>query len=154
MSDNFNGIPPINPRKVDDLSSAWNEKASDYSTDIKLGKIVGDDKRGSSIDDIVHLFVNRYEEIRKILRKQCGFRETKTIAEIEKERMRYRKYNIIGIVSEIRTTKSGGVMINIEDKSGNLSAFIRKEDSASQSLLVDDVVGITGSYGKDSDFLG
>jgi|TARA_R110002020_G_scaffold282188_6_gene497882 DNA polymerase II small subunit len=151
VSDNFNGIPPVNPRKVDDLGDAWSHKASDYSTEVNVGKIVGDDRKGSGLVDIVNLFVNRYDEIRKILRKQCGFRETNTISEIEKEKKIYRRYNIIGIISEVRTTKSGGVMINIEDKSGNLSAFIRKEDSASQSLLVDDVVGITGSYGKESD---
>ena len=152
MTDNFNGVPPINPRKIDeDLKGAWQQKASDYSTDIELGKIVGNDRKGSSLVDIVNLFSNRYDEIRKLIRNQCGFRETNTIAEIEKEKKRYRHYNVIGIISELRRTKSGGIMVNIEDKSGNMSAFIRKEDSASQSLLVDDVVGITGSYGKDSD---
>ena len=91
MSDNFNGIPPVNPRKVDDLGDAWSHKASDYSTEVEVGKIVGDDRKGSGLVDIVNLFVNRYDVVRKILRKQCGFRETNTISEIEKEKKIYRR---------------------------------------------------------------
>ena len=81
MADNFNGVPPINPRKIDEkLGGAWQQKASDYSTDIELGKIVGNDRKGSSLVDIVNLFSNRYDVIRKLIRNQCGFRETNTIS--------------------------------------------------------------------------
>ena len=42
-------------------------------------------------------------------------------------------------------------MVNIEDKTGNIDVFVRNEDSASRSIVNDDVLGITGSFGKDSD---
>ena len=145
-------IPPIQPRKVDaDLSSAWNHKASDYSDEISIGKIVGENRKGSGVEDIVNLFSERYESINKILRYQCGFKRTHTIAEAIKDRRAYHRYNPVGMVSSRRTTKSGGMMIDFEDKTGTISAFIRKEDSASQTLVNDDVIGITGTFGKDSD---
>ena len=145
-------IPPIQPRKVDaDLSSAWNHKASDYSDEISIGKIVGDNRKGSGVEDIVNLFSERYESINKILRYQCGFKRTHTISEALKDRRAYHKYNLVGMVSSRRTTKSGGLMIEFEDKTGTISAFIRKEDSASQTVVNDDVIGITGTFGKDSD---
>jgi len=145
-------VLPVSPRKVDgELSNAWEAIASDYETDVQVGKPVGENRKGSSIDDIVNLFAERYEVMRKMIRKQCGFRESNTISEVSKERKTYRQYNVIGIVASKRRTKSGGLMIEIEDKTGTLSAFVRSEDSGSQTLLCDDVVGLSGSYGKDSD---
>ncbi len=145
-------ILPVSPRKVGgSFNSAWEAKASDYETSIKVGRPVGENRKGSGIDDIVNLFAERYDSMRKLIRQQCGFRESNTISEVSKERRNYRQYNVIGIISSRRRTKSGGLMIEIEDKTGTLMAFVKKEDSASQTLLCDDVVGLSGSFGKDSD---
>ena len=57
-----------------------------------------------------------------------------------------RKYQLIGIVSDLNRTKSGGKMITLEDNSGTLKVFIRKEDPACDSLLLDDVIGIRGNF--------
>ena len=155
MVGGLDDILPVSPRRVDEgIGSAWEAIASDYPTEIGVGKAVGENRRGSGIDDIVNLFAERYEAIRKILRIQCGFRESHTIFEVSKERKSYRPYHVIGIVSSRRRTKSGGLMIEIEDKTGILSAFVRKEDSASQTLLCDDVVGLSGSFGKTLIFFG
>jgi len=145
-------IPTIQPRKVDgDLKSAWEHKASDYSDEITLGTAVAENRKGSGVEDIVNLFAERYDAIHKVLRNQCGFQRTQNISEILKDRRTNHRYNLIGLVMNRRKTKSGGLMIEVEDKTGTLSAFVRMEDSASQTLVVDDVIGITGSFGKDSD---
>lgn len=145
-------FPTFKPRKVDgDLSKSWEAKASDYSDEIVLGEAVAENRKGSGVKDIVNLFSQRYDKIHKVLRYQCGFKRTHTIKEALKDRRRYHKYNLIGMVVSRRKTKSGGLMVNIEDKSGNLDVFVRSEDSASETIVNDDVLGITGSFGKDSD---
>lgn len=145
-------FPTFKPRKVDgDLKKSWNAKASDYSDEIVLGHAVAENRKGSGVKDIVNLFSQRYDKIHKILRYQCGFKRTHTIKEALKDKRNYHKYNLIGMVVSKRKTKSGGLMVNIEDKSGNLDVFVRAEDSASETIVNDDVLGITGSFGKDSD---
>tara|TARA_R110002012_G_scaffold315637_1_gene529684 strand:+ start:1056 stop:2360 length:1305 start_codon:yes stop_codon:yes gene_type:complete len=145
-------FPTFKPRKVDgEVKDSWLGNASDYSNDIVLGTPVAENRKGSGLKDIVNLFSERYDKIHKILRYQSGFKITHTIKEMLKDKRRYHKYNLIGMVVSKRTTKSGGLMVNIEDKTGNIDVFVRNEDSASRSIVNDDVLGITGSFGKDSD---
>ena len=57
------------------------------------------------------------------------------------------------MVSEMKRTKSGGKMITLEDTTSQVRVFIRKEDPASNSLLVDDVIGIRGSFETDGKWI-
>ena len=62
------------------MRDSWSAHASDYSTDIGLGAPVGQSRRAAKLENIVHLFSERYKTLRKILRQQCGFRESHSIA--------------------------------------------------------------------------
>ena len=144
--------PPLdNP----DSYSAWDALASDYSTEIIKRPQVGQSKNIGSIEDIADLFKNRYEKIKKIFREQSGFRETGTIRDITNERKKLgykkRRYNIIGIVEDFKRTKSGGKLVTLEDPTGTMRIFIRKEDPASATLMVDDVIGVIGNFDKNSE---
>ena len=144
--------PPLdNP----DSYSAWDAVASDYSTEIIKRPQVGQSKNIGSIEDIADLFKNRYEKIKKIFREQSGFRETGTIRDITNERKKLgykkRRYNIIGIVEDFKRTKSGGKLVTLEDPTGTMRIFIRKEDPASATLMVDDVIGVIGNFDKNSE---
>ena len=136
-----------------DLSDAWSALASDYSTEILKYPEVGQSNRSGSLEDIANLFHERFDKLRKVLRQQAGFRETASIKDCCDERKRVfknRTYNIIGIVSDTKRTKSGGKMVTLEDPTGEMKVFIRKEDPASDSLMMDDVVGISGKYDKEN----
>jgi DNA polymerase II small subunit len=143
------------PIDTPDSYSAWDAFASDYSTDINKGPPVGQSKNIGSIESIADLFKNRYEKIRKIFREQSGFRESGTIKEITNERKKIgykkRRYNVIGMVEEAKRTKSGGKLVTLEDPTGTMRVFIRKEDPASDTLMVDDVIGIIGNFDKNSE---
>ena len=105
----------IRSKYHDVLRGSWDAKASDYSTDIELGAPVGQSRRAAKLENIIHLFSERYEMLRKLLRQQCGFRETSSIAEANRERKRYKTYHFIGMVMSTRRTKSGGRMVQLED---------------------------------------
>lgn len=139
--------------KRPDLSDAWSYSAADFPTEIIKSPEVGQSNRSGSLADIANLFHERYDKLRKILRQQAGFRETASIKECCDERKRVYKnriYNIIGIVVDAKRTKSGGKMVTLEDPSGVMKVFIRKEDPAVNSLMLDDVVGISGKFDREN----
>ncbi len=145
----------VSPVDTPDSYSAWEALASDYSTEIIKRPQVGQSKNIGSIQDIANLFKNRYEKIKKIFREQSGFRETGTIKDITNERKKIgykkRRYNVIGIVEDFKRTKSGGKLVTLEDPTGTMRIFIRKEDPASDTLMVDDVIGVVGNFDKTSE---
>lgn len=135
-------------------SESWKGHASDYSDDIIKNSPIGQTKNIGKIGDISNLFRERYDRIKDIFKLQSGFRESGKIRDLTDVRKRSgfknRRYNIIGIVEDMRRTKSGGKMITLEDHTGTMEVFIRKEDPSVDSLMLDDVIGITGKFDKNN----
>ena len=84
---------------------AWDANASEYPDQIIKGPVVGQSEQSGKLSDIVNLFSERYELLRKVLRHEWGFKETTNINEVRKDKMVFknRVINIIGIVSSIRS---------------------------------------------------
>lgn len=133
------------------IRSSWFSIAADYPTMIETGTLVGQTDQTGKIEDIVNLFTNRFDAISKVIREELGFKETSTIKELcaKKSVFSNRTCNIIAMVVDIRRTKSGGRMVEIEDKTDTMTIFIRKEDPACATLMTDDVIGITGRFSED-----
>ena len=138
-------------------SSAWDALASDSPTEILKGFDVGESRGLSNLGGITNLFIDRYEKITEIFKNEAGFHPSGNIKEIKRDFYKInsdkRKYQIIGMVSEMKRTKSGGKMITLEDSTSQVRVFIRKEDPASNSLLIDDVIGIRGSFETDGKWI-
>ena len=130
-------------------SKSWTAKASDYTDDYTVGNPVGQSNTKGTLNDIVNLFYDRYQTIAEILRNQAGFKASGTIKQIQKEKKKGRSYNLVGIVLDVRRTKSGGKMVTMEDLSSTMSVFVRKDDPASATILKDEVLGISGKFGDD-----
>ena len=127
---------------------SWSAKASDFSNDYSLWQQVGQTNQKGKFDDIVNLFFNRYEVVAEMLRSQAGFKASGSIKQILREKKRTKDYNIVGIVLEARRTKSGGKMVSLEDRTGVINVFIRKDDPACATILNDEVIGVTGRFDK------
>ena len=134
---------------IDNPAKSWQAKASDYSDDFTIGGQVGQSNTKGKLDDIVNLFYDRYQSIADLLRNQAGFKASGTIRQIHKEKKKNRNYNIVGIVLDVRRTKSGGKMVTVEDMSSTMDVFVRKDDPASATIFKDEVVGISGRFGDD-----
>ena len=134
-------------------SSAWMAEAKDFANQIVKTPNVGESEQSGTLDNIVNLFSERFEELSKVLRSEWGFHSVGQIREVRKNRpvFKQRNINLIGIVCDVRRTKSGGRMVEIEDKTGRMNIFVPKEHPAIDTLLPDDVIGITGRYMKEGE---
>tara|TARA_R110000851_G_scaffold126496_3_gene258008 strand:+ start:2110 stop:3420 length:1311 start_codon:yes stop_codon:yes gene_type:complete len=132
--------------------NSWSNKASDYPDEVTPTSKVGQSKNIGSIGSIADLFQNRFETVAEMLALQAGFKSTGIIKDLLDERKRSgfkdKTYRTVGIVESSRRTKSGGKMVTLEDNSGVMDVFIRKEDPSVDSLMNDDVIGITGRFDK------
>ena len=120
-------------------------------TDISI--IPGSDITGQStctgtIEDFTNYFRSRYNILKKIILKRRDFDAPLPISramEVDRE------VNIVGIIYEIKTTKNGHTMLEIEDKTGSCNVLIRKDTAISNELFVnDEVIGISGKRSKPS----
>ena len=117
-------------------SSAWMAEAKDFADQIVKSPNVGETEQSGTLPNIVNLFSERFEELSKILRYEWGFHSVGKIREIRKNRAIFKQKNInlIGMVCDVRRTKSGGRMLEMEDKTGRMSVFVPKEHPAIDTL--------------------
>jgi DNA polymerase II small subunit len=134
--------------------NSWAGKASDYPDEIIKNNPVGVSTNIGSIGSIADLFHDRFEKVAELLSMQAGFKSTGVIKDLLDERKRsgfkHKTYRTVGIVESSRRTKSGGKMVTLEDNSGVMDVFIRKEDPSVDSLMNDDVIGIVGRFDKNN----
>jgi len=133
-------------------ADSWKAKAWDYSDSIHPGPPVGETDQHGLLGDIIGLFHNRYGKLKAILESETGVKITGTITEVKQNWSDYTKRTatIIGIVADIRRTKSGGRMVELEDTTNDtLTVFVAKEDPASGTLLLDDVIAVSGTFNRD-----
>jgi len=134
--------------------NSWAGKASDYPDEIIKNNPVGESTNIGSISSIADLFHDRFEKVAELLSMQAGFKSTGVIKDLLDERKRsgfkHKTYRTVGIVESSRRTKSGGKMVTLEDNSGVMDVFIRKEDPSVDSLMNDDVIGIVGRFDKNN----
>lgn len=102
-----------------------------------------------AVEDFTHFFLSRYRFLENILRHRKELAGTLAIKRIlqknEKE-----KVSLIGIVRNIGETKKGNLVLTIEDLSGEIKVIVSKNKTemlaAAKDLVVDEVVGLSGTY--------
>jgi len=106
--------------------------------------------------EFVQYFRDRYSSLGEILRKRLGARP---IESLKKRNLDTREpLSVIGMVLDIKTTSNGHKLIQIEDTTGTLRILIHKErdkelfDSANH-ILLDEVIGITGTLSSDGNLM-
>ncbi len=144
------------PRRVDgdldNLDDSWKAKAWDYPDNITVGARVGETRQKGQFDDLVGLFHDRFQKLSKIIKNQTGQHPTGTIKEIKNRWTDYTRSPacILGIVMEVRRTKTGGRLLELEDISDTMKVFIRADDPAAGSILQDDVIAVQGTFSKEN----
>ncbi len=132
--------------------------ADEYSEDLKIRKDRDITKKSYSVGDIegfFRYFNDRYHRLARILRERDQLRD---VMDIETVKGRSREeVKVIGMVCDIRTTKKGHVLIELEDPTGLLPALIPNSDRTlmqlSPEIIRDEVVGIIGRMSQSGELL-
>jgi DNA polymerase II small subunit len=142
--------PPINTVR------GWHPIAKDYSSDFTVIKdVTGNSNCEGTTQDFVRLFRNRYSVLKKIIRNQR--REMANVLPINRVKKGLTEVQIIGIVSNVRTTVNGHKLIEIEDETGTIKFMALKNNSETfhlaSEVIIDEIVGVIGKFSKNGDLL-
>jgi len=108
----------------------------------------------------VQYFRDRYSRLSEILRGRMNARPIESL-----KRRSFRRgsdggteeLSIIGMVSDISSTTNGHKILSLEDPTGSFSVLIRNSDKElfelASRLLLDEVVGVTGSVTNDGNLM-
>ncbi|MCU0861013.1 MAG: DNA-directed DNA polymerase II small subunit [Methanomassiliicoccales archaeon] len=111
-----------------------------------LKDITGNSTCEGNIIDFARYFNDRFQTIKRILGRR---RELAGSMPIAKAMTLEREVRCIGLVNEVRTTKNGHTMIEIEDEEGKGLVFVNKDsDLTGAHVIQDEVVGIVGKVAK------
>ena len=118
------------------IAKAWSAEASDYAYELTTGVSVGETDQTGKMEDIINLFQNRLEVIEKILKNEHGFHKFGDIREVDRNRRKFIRHQVavIGLVTDIRRSRSGGRIVELEDRTGTMTIFIRKDDPAKRHI--------------------
>ncbi len=117
--------------------------AAEYDSNIKVVKAPGDDLHiKGEVDDFVKYFRDRYRKIRGIIvdRYKIKFMEIRDALNLRDGS----DVSIVGIISDIRTSKSKNTIITLEDETGEIIVIVRYKDFSHRIFLKDEVVGVIG----------
>ncbi len=126
------------------------DKRPDIQTNINIKKNYTPSNKKPSISDWASHYLDRYNTLRNILQNREDLRGTISIGRAKKADGRS-KVSLIGIVQNIRKTFSGGTIITLEDPTGLINLYLKKEISSkiAQEIVFDEVIGAVGTKSKD-----
>ena len=87
------------------------------------------------------------------MRRQCGFVDTAPINRIRTHQWEYtstrgntKSVNLIGMVAGLGRTGTGNLRVDLEDKTSSMRIYIPSSNPLSATIVLDDVIGVTGSF--------
>ena len=119
------------------------ERAEDHAPDVEvLRDITGRSTCEGTLEDFTRYFRHRFDTLGRMLRRR---RELAGAQDISKARRSTREVRIIGMVSDIRPTKNGHRIVELEDATDRVPVLIPHDSPmASEALVTDEVVGVVG----------
>jgi len=147
-------IPPV--LSISKVKS-WKPEAAEYDSEISIIKdVTGNSICEGTTDDFNKLFMNRFNSIKKVLRAQRReLANAMPINRIKKNDLN--DIQIVGIVKEVRTTKNGHRLIELEDETDNAVCIALKQNrnvlDIANEVVFDEIIGICGKLSKNGDLV-
>ncbi len=140
----------------DDVRADSTDGRSDRDADRRELE-VGNDMTGRSTGtgeyaDFVRTFRDRYERLSKVLRGRVNHRPAEAIADMPGGS----DAAMIGLVNDVRSTKSGHWLVELEDTTGTFPALVMKDKGLADvvdEILMDECVAVEGTLADDSGIL-
>ncbi len=123
--------------------------------DFQIIKQYSENVKKRCVDDFVAYFRYRYNFLKDLLLQRIELQEALSISRVlNKEEGE--SVSVIGLIKDKRVTKNGHIILILEEMSGEINALITKNSphfEAAQDLVLDEIIGVTGSVGKDIIFV-
>lgn len=105
-----------------------------------LRDITGRSSCVGKVDDFMMYFNSRYDKVSKILRQRLPPVDIASVKRLKSERVK-----VIGLITGLRESMNGNIIIDLEDKTGRISVVAAgKLKEEAQDLLGDEVIGVEG----------
>jgi len=133
-------------------------KRNEQKTNVKYDfKIIQDTSKKSytsgELENLIAYFKSRYEKLANILQKRPELRNFTKIADIDDSQ---ESLSLILMVREIRTSKNGHKIIELEDDTGNISVLFSHNNEElfqeAEKLVKDEVIGVIANKSNDPGF--
>jgi DNA polymerase II small subunit len=116
-----------------------------------LRDITGNSTCEGNIIDFARYFNDRFRKIKKILAQR---RELVGCLPVSKATKFDREVKMVAMVNEVRTTKNGHRLIEVEDEEGRCPVLVLKDSPMAQECIVpDEVIGIVGKTSTKGDLV-
>ncbi|AMK16171.1 DNA-directed DNA polymerase II small subunit [Methanobrevibacter olleyae] len=131
----------------EDAISKYKRNLTESKVNFDKFKVLKDTSNKSytsgEIGNLIEYFQNRYKKLSGILSKRPELRTWQKINEITDNQT---DLNLIVMITEIRTTKNGHYLIEVEDETGSIPILVSKDNDelirATKNLMKDEVIGI------------
>ncbi|WP_456474146.1 DNA-directed DNA polymerase II small subunit [Candidatus Pyrohabitans sp.] len=124
--------------------------SQEYDSNLKIKREQDITKKSyceGSIESFVSYFNNRFERLAKLLKNRTSLKESVMIEHIKSSRYSG-EVKLIGMVNDIRTSKKGHLILELEDPSGVVPVLILNQDRGlleeAKEITKDEVIGIAG----------
>ena len=116
-----------------------------------LKDITGNSTCVGNVIDFAKLFNDRFSSLKRIIARR---REMSGLIQISKAKRVQRDVRFVGIVNDLRVTKNGHTLLDLEDEDDKIQVLVMKGSrKASESFIKDEVLGIVGSFSKDGELV-
>ncbi len=116
------------------------------------GDVTGNSTGTGTYGDFVSVFRDRYERLAAILRGRVNHRPTDALESMAGGS----DGAMIGLVTDVRSTRNGHWLIELEDTNGTFPALVMKDRpfaDAVDELLLDEAIAVEGTLSDDSSIL-
>ncbi|MFW5922702.1 MAG: DNA-directed DNA polymerase II small subunit, partial [Halodesulfurarchaeum sp.] len=116
---------------------------------VVTGDVTGESTGTGVYEDFVAVFRDRYERLAAMLRGRVNHRPTDALENMAGGA----DAALIGMVSDVRSTRNGHWLIDLEDTNGTFPALVMKDREFAGSvdeLLLDEVIAVEGTLADDS----
>jgi len=109
--------------------------------------------------DFLDYFKNRFHTLSNLLRNRgMSFRPIESLKKRKSGLVEeYDQISVIGMVSDLRTSKNGHRLIEIEDITGTFPVMVLKKErnlfDKAMKVMLDEVIGVTGTLSNDGNLL-
>ncbi|MEM3421025.1 MAG: DNA-directed DNA polymerase II small subunit [Candidatus Hadarchaeum sp.] len=128
--------------------------AAEYEPKVRIIKdVTGQSYSEGELSDFVALFRDRYERVGSILKKRLDLNDAVPISSL-RNLLDKQLVKVVGMVREKRESSAGNIVLELEDLSGSVLAFVFNSNKELVKKAVevntDEVIGVIASLKTDS----